>query len=328
MSEPVIVVHAGAGGARSDLLSQAPESRDALERALTAGAAELERGGAVEAACAAVMVMESFALFNAGYGSVLCSDGSVEMSASVMRGSDRAAGAVAMLRRTRHPVAAALSLLDAPPVLLAGSRADEHAAGQGLEQHDPSEFVTDRQRRRLERWLSQRENRALSAAPDGGAFGGWSAAPDGGASEGRSAAPDGGALDDRGTVGAVCLDSSGLLAAATSTGGRLGQRPGRVGDSPLIGAGTWADRSVAVSCTGAGEAFIRCGAARLLGALVAHGAGLDSAALTVLDGVAECDGVGGLIAVDADGRVAMPFSTEAMPRGVWRPGQSPVVEIL
>ena len=303
MNEPVIIVHAGAGGARSDLLSQAPGSRDALERALAAGAAELERGGAVEAVCAAVMVMEGFALFNAGYGSVLCSDGSVEMSASVMRGSDRAAGAVAMLRRTRHPVAAALSLLDAPPVLLAGRRADEHAAAQGLEQHDPSEFVTDRQRRRLERWLSQRENNAGSAAPDGGA------------------------LSDRGTVGAVCLDSSGLLAAATSTGGRLGQRPGRVGDSPLIGAGTWADRSVAVSCTGAGEAFIRCGASRLLGALVGHGAGLDSAALTVLEEVAACDGVGGLIAVDADGRVAMPFSTEAMPRGVWRPGQAPVVEI-
>jgi beta-aspartyl-peptidase (threonine type) len=292
MSEPVILVHAGAGGVSDDLREREAECRAALEQALEAGAAALETGGAVEAACAAVMVMEGFALFNAGYGSVLCSDGSVEMSASVMRGSDRAAGAVAMVRRTRHPIAAALSLLDAPPVLLAGKRADEHAAGHGLEQHDPSEFVTDRQRRRLERWLSTRE--------DG---------------------------SDRGTVGAVCLDGDGLLAAATSTGGRLGQRPGRVGDSPLIGAGTWADRSVAVSCTGAGEAFIRCGAARLLAALVAHGAEVESAARTVLDEVAECDGVGGLIAVDAEGRVAMPFSTEAMPRGVWRRGQAPVVHL-
>jgi beta-aspartyl-peptidase (threonine type) len=303
MSEPVILVHAGAGGVSDDLREREADCRRALEQALEAGAAALGTGGAVEAACAAVMVMEGFALFNAGYGSVLCSDGSVEMSASVMRGSDRAAGAVAMVRRTRHPIAAALSLLDAPPVLIAGKRADEHAVAQGLEQHDPSEFVTDRQRRRLERWLSARENEM-----------GGSAAPDGGAS-------------DRGTVGAVCLDGDGLLAAATSTGGRLGQRPGRVGDSPLIGAGTWADRSVAVSCTGAGEAFIRCGAARLLAALVAHGAAVESAARTVLDEVAECDGVGGLIAVDADGRVAMPFSTEAMPRGVWRRGQAPVVHL-
>lgn len=291
MSDPVILVHAGAGGVSDDLVSQEADCRSALERALLAGAGSLEAGNAVDAVCAAVMVMEGFALFNAGYGSVLCSDASVEMSAAVMRGSDRAAGAVAMLRRTRHPVAAARSLLDAPPVLLAGARADEHAAAVGLEQHDPSEFVTDRQRRRLERWLSSREDR------------------------------------ERGTVGAVCLDGSGMLAAATSTGGRLGQRPGRVGDSPLIGAGTWADRAVAVSCTGAGEAFIRCGAARLLGALVAQGASVELAARTALGEVAECDGVGGVIAVDADGNVALPFSTEAMPRGVWRPGQPPLVDV-
>ncbi len=291
MSAPVILVHAGAGGISDDLRQQQSECRAALQDALNAGAAALLEGSAVEAVCAAVVVMESFPLFNAGYGSVLCSDGSVEMSAAIMRGSDRAAGAMAMLHRTRHPIMAALSLLDAPPVLLAGERADAHAAGEGLEQHDPSEFVTDRQRRRLTRWLDSRD------------------------------------VSDRGTVGAVCLDASGLLAAATSTGGRLGQRPGRVGDSPLIGAGTWADRSAAVSCTGAGESFIRCGAARLLGALVASGAPIESAARTVLDEVAECDGVGGLVAVDAAGNVALPFSTEAMPRGVWRPGQGPVAEI-
>lgn len=295
MSEPVILVHAGAGGFGDELRERADECRGALERALAAGAAALaeDGGGAVQAVCEAVMVMEGYEMFNAGYGSVLCSDGSVEMSASVMRGSDRAAGAVAMMRSTRHPVAAALALLEEPPVLLAGERADAHAAGCGLEQHDPSEFVTDRQRRRLARWL---DGQARSSP-------------------------------DRGTVGAVCLDARGLLAAATSTGGRLGQRPGRVGDSPLIGAGTWADGSAAVSCTGAGESFIRCGAARLLGALVASGVAIDSAADTVLDEVAACDGVGGLIAVDAQGRVALPFSTEAMPRGMWRPGAGATVEL-
>ena len=297
MSDPVILVHAGAGGFGDDLRERADECRAALERALAAGAAALDGadggGGAVQAVCEAVKVMEGFELFNAGYGSVLCADGSVEMSASIMRGSDRAAGAMTMMRRTRHPVAAALSLLEEPPVLLAGERADAHAARCGLEQHDPSEFVTERQRRRLERWL------------DGLA----------------------GASSDRGTVGAVCLDADRLLAAATSTGGRLGQRPGRVGDSPLIGAGTWADTSVAVSCTGAGESFIRCGAARLLGALVSSGVAIESAAGTVIDEVAACDGVGGLIAVDSEGRVALPFSTEAMPRGVWRRERGSRIEL-
>ncbi|MBV8997942.1 MAG: isoaspartyl peptidase/L-asparaginase [Solirubrobacterales bacterium] len=292
MSTPVIVVHAGAGGLGEDLRDQEAECRAALERALKAGADALASGeGAVEAACASVMVMEGFSLFNAGYGSVLCSDGSVEMSAAVMRGSDRAAGAMAMMRRTRHPIAAARTLLDAPPVLLAGERADAHAADHGLEQHDPSEFVTQRQMQRLERWLSRRE------------------------------------ASDRGTVGAVCLDADGQLAAATSTGGRLGQRPGRVGDSPLIGAGTWADRQVAVSCTGAGEAFIRAGAGRLLGALVAQGVGLEAAAKSVMGEIADCEGVGGLIAVDAGGNVATPFSTEAMPRGLLRLGEAAIVHI-
>lgn len=290
MSPPVIVVHAGAGGWSDELRELQDECRAALERSLQAGAAALETGSAVDAVCAAVMIMEGFPLFNAGYGSVLCSDGSVEMSAAVMRGIDRAAGAVAMMRRTRHPIAAARSLLDAPPVLLAGERADAHAAAHGLEQHDPAEFVTDRQRRRLERWLSRRVEA------------------------------------DRGTVGAVCLDG-GLLAAATSTGGRLGQRPGRVGDSPLIGAGTWADHRIAVSCTGAGESFIRAGASRLLGALVAQGIGLEDAARAVMEEVAACDGVGGLIAVDGDGNVVAPFSTEAMPRGTLRLGEAPTVEI-
>jgi beta-aspartyl-peptidase (threonine type) len=292
MSPPIIVVHAGAGGLGDDLRQQEAECRAALEQALHAGGERLDVGGdAIEAVCAAVMVMEGFPLFNAGYGSVLCSDGSVEMSAAVMRGSDRAAGAMALLRRTRHPIAAARTLLEEPVVMLAGERADAHAAAQGLEQHDPSEFVTDRQRRRLERWLGRREE------------------------------------SDRGTVGAVCLDASGLLAAATSTGGRLGQRPGRVGDSPLIGAGTWADPRLAVSCTGAGESFIRAGAARLLGALVAHGVALEVAAGTVMGEIAQCDGVGGLIAVDAEGNVSTPFSTEAMPRGILRLGEPPAVEI-
>jgi beta-aspartyl-peptidase (threonine type) len=289
MTGPVIAVHGGAGGFGSELQERASEYREALRSALMAGAAAVRAPGgtAVDGVCTAVMVMEDFPLFNAGRGAALCDDGSVELSASAMRGSDRAAGAVAVVRRTRYPVAAAAAMLDEPEVLLAGERADAFAAARGLEQRDPAEFVTERQRRRL----------AARPAADGA------------------------------TVGAVCLDGDGLLAAATSTGGLHGQRPGRVGDSPVIGAGTWADRRVAVSCTGKGEAFVRAGAARLLGALVASGVRLEAAARAVLDEVAECDGDGGLIAVDARGEIVLLFSTEAMPRGVWRDGEDPVVEI-
>jgi L-asparaginase / beta-aspartyl-peptidase len=288
MTGPVLVVHGGAGSNGEELRARACEYREALAGALDAGGRALDDGGGAMAAVqAAVMAMEDFPLFNAGHGATLCDDGEVELSASAMRGSDRAAGAVAVVRRTRNPVAAAAAMLDEPGVLLAGDHADAFAAARGLEQRDPSEFVTERQRRRL----------AARQAGDGG------------------------------TVGAVCLDGNGLLAAATSTGGLQGQRRGRVGDSPVIGAGTWADRHVAVSCTGKGEAFVRAGAARLLGALVAHGMALQDAARMVLDEVAQCGGEGGLIVVDARGQVALPFSTEAMPRGVWRAGEEPVIDV-
>ncbi|MGO9495536.1 MAG: isoaspartyl peptidase/L-asparaginase family protein [Solirubrobacteraceae bacterium] len=310
MTPPVVVVHGGAGGHTAEIREREPEYHAALERALTAAAAVLRAGGdAVEAVRTAVIVMETFPLFNAGHGSALCSDGSVELSASVMRGSDRAAGAVALVRRTRHPVAAAVALLDQPEVLLVGDGADAHAAAIGLEQVELNAFVTERQRRRLA------ERLAGGAAPEthgaGGAepekFGAGGAEPE--------------------TVGAVCLDANGLLAAATSTGGLSGQRPGRVGDSPLIGAGTWADNRVAVSCTGQGEAFIRAGAARLVASLVEQGQALKDAAEAALTVVAQRGGDGGLIAVDAYGNVTTPRSTGAMPRGVWRGGKKPVTSV-
>jgi beta-aspartyl-peptidase (threonine type) len=217
---------------------------------------------------------------------VLCADGSVEMSAAAMRGSDRAAGAVAIVRRSRYPILAARAVMDASPhVLLVGDAGDRHAAHAGVEQRDPSYFVTDRQRDRLH--------------TIGSDFA-------------------------RGTVGAVCLDSDGGLAAGTSTGGRRGQLPGRVGDTPLIGAGTWADARVAVSCTGDGEAFIRAAAAHQLAARLEHGAALEDAATATLQDIERLDGRGGVIAVDADGAVAVPFTADAMNRGLWRAGAEPV----
>jgi beta-aspartyl-peptidase (threonine type) len=291
MGKPVVVVHGGAGSLNTDLREHGGACRDALREALQSAAAVLEEGqDSVVAVRSAVSVLESFPLFNAGQGSALCADGTVEMSAALMRGSDRAAGAVAMVKRTEHPIVAAHALLDAAQVLMVGAPADAYAATRGARQREPGYFVVDRQ-------LECLRERADDAEPG------------------------------HGTVGAVCLDSDGLLAAATSTGGLIGQPPGRVGDTPLIGAGTWADRHVAVSCTGDGEAFIRAGAARLLAVMVARGTTVDAAVQAALEDVARCGGGGGLIAVDSRGNVAISFSTEAMPRGVWRLGEEPTLEL-
>ncbi len=286
---PIVVIHAGAGDRSARPSGDDDARREALMAALEIARSCLARGGdAIEAAHDAVVSMEAFDLFNAGRGSVLCSDGTVEMSAAVMRGSDRAAGAVAGMRRTRHPISGARSLLAAQSVLLAGECADAYAEQMGVEQLANADFITERQRARL----AERDPSAEGA-----------------------------------TVGAVCVDRSGMLAAATSTGGVRGQPPGRIGDSPLIGAGTWADARVAVSCTGDGEAFIRSGAARHIAALIEHGVPLADAAQRCLDDVSALGGRGGLIAVDAQGSVAMPFSTELMPRGMWRSGQEPTAWI-
>jgi len=283
--KPVVAVHAGAGALGEDLVVHAERSRACLLEAITAARSSLEGGGdAMTAAQAAVEVLESFELFNAGHGSTLCSDGTVEMSAALMRGRDRAAGAVAGVRHTRHPIAAARLVLDDDQVLMIGAAADARAQDGGLEQCDNEHFITARQRARL---LARR------------------------------------VAVDRGTVGAVCADADGVLAAATSTGGVAGQPPGRVGDSPLIGAGTWADARVAVSCTGAGEAFIRGGTARSIAMLVECAHGLGDAADRALADVVGLGGHGGLIAVGAGGEVVMPFTTQAMPRAVWRDGAQP-----
>lgn len=193
---PVVAIHGGAG-AGGGLVDQEPGCHAALRRALGAARSALQDGGdAVQAVLGAVRVLEECELFNAGRGAALCSDGSAELSAAVMRGSDRGAGAVAASRRTMHPIEAARCVLDSDQVLLTGEHADAFAAAAGATQVPNSHFVTER---RL---------RALAVAR---------------------------AAERHGTVGAVCLDAAGELAAATSTGGISGQPPGRVGDSPLIG---------------------------------------------------------------------------------------------
>jgi beta-aspartyl-peptidase (threonine type) len=262
-------------------------ARDGLEAALAAGSEILEkRESALDAVEAAVRVLEEDPCFNAGRGSVLTASGCIELDAAIMHGTTRAAGAVSGLRTTRAPVSLARRLLDkGPHVFLSGHGADDFARDHGFEQVDNSWFEIPERRRQLEELLSA----------DG--------------------------FDDEvkyGTVGAVAVDVDGRVAVATSTGGLTAKRWGRVGDSPLIGAGTYADdRSAAVSATGSGEFFIRAVAAHQLAERVRLGGqSLQEALDAVLADVAALGGKGGLIAVAPNGDAAWGFTTPAMYRGM------------
>lgn len=300
---PAILIHGGAGRFGARLREDEADVTRVLEGVLAEARAALERGdGALSVAVRCVELLEDCELFNAGVGSALCADGSVEMSAAAMRGSDRAAGAVAGVRTIRNPIRAAELVLGGSQVIMIGPAADALASEHQLPVQANEAFVTRRERTAL----------TLGAGSPGGAHGTVGAG-----------SPDGA----HGTVGAVCLDAGGALAAATSTGGISGQPPGRVGDTPLIGAGTWADERVAVSCTGDGEAFIRAGACARIAGLVAAGRPLAEAAAAALAEVGRLGGRGGLIALGAGGDAALELSTEAMPRGRWQAGAEPVVAV-
>ena len=292
---PVLIVHGGAGRARphTDERADADLRRD-LTRAVEAGWRAVAAGA--EAACvAAVRALEDSPLFNAGTGSALAADGGVWCDASLMCGDGRA-GAVAALHGIRHPICAAQALArGGGATLLWSGRSAELAALHGVEQIDPAAMVTERQRRRLERHFERERERAAGGR---GATGG--------------------------TVGAVCLDAAGALAAATSTGGYAGKPPARIGDSAIVGAGTWADaRTCAVSATGDGEAFMRVLFAHEIHARMLHaGEGLATAAAAALAAVGATGGDGGAICVGADGAIAMPVSSEVMARA-WRRGDEP-----
>jgi beta-aspartyl-peptidase (threonine type) len=284
-----LVVHGGAGSMRPGRLDSEQEkcARAGLEAALGAGAAILERReAAIDAVEAAVRVLEEDPCFNAGRGSVLTASGCIELDAAIMDGSDRRAGAVAGLRTTRAPISLARQLLGGGPhVFLSGKGADEFAREAGLDQVANSWFEVPERRRQLDELLAAGE------------------------------------FDDEvkyGTVGAVAVDIDGHVAAATSTGGLTAKRWGRVGDSPLIGAGTYADdRSAAVSATGSGEYFIRAVAAHQLAERVRIGGEPIQQALdAVLADIAALGGKGGLIAVAPDGEAAWGFTTPAMYRGM------------
>ena len=284
-----LVVHGGAGSMRPGRLDPEQEkcARAGLEAALSAGAAFLDkREGALDAVEAAVRVLEEDECFNAGRGSVLTATGCIELDAAIMDGRTRAAGAVAGLRTTRAPISLARRLLDeGPHVFLSGKGGDDFARDAGVEQVDNKWFEVPERRRQLEELLGE------------------------------------GGFDDEikyGTVGAVAVDLDGHVAVATSTGGLTAKRWGRVGDSPLIGAGTYADdRSAAVSATGSGEYFIRAVAAHQLAERVRlAGESLQEALDAVLGDIATLGSKGGLIAVAPDGEAAWGFTTPAMYRGM------------
>ncbi len=283
-----LMIHGGAGRLTHEMLTPAQHegARAGLGRALDAGSAVLAAGGAaVDAVEAAVKVLEDDPHFNSGRGAVFTHDGTIELDAAIMDGATRRAGAVAQASATRNPVGLARAVMeDGRHVLLAGQGADIFSREQGVEQADIAWFATDERRRQFAE---------LQASGD--TFD----------------------VDMKyGTVGAVACDSGGHVAAATSTGGVTGKRWGRVGDSPVIGAGTWADEACAVSCTGSGEFFLRVGVGHAIAARVRLlGEDVATAAAAVMGEVTALGGTGGVIVAGADGAAAWHFSTPGMNRG-------------
>jgi beta-aspartyl-peptidase (threonine type) len=307
---PTLVIHGGAGTiTRASMTPEKEQAyRNGLETSLRAGQRILKHGGSsLDAVVAAVAALEDDPLFNAGRGSVFTSDGRNELDASVMDGRERAAGAVAGVSHIRNPVIAARAVMQkSEHVLLCGAGAEQFAREHGLEMVEPSYFFTEDRWKQLERIRARLPGEGVAK---------------------RTVEVD--AIDTSatklGTVGAVALDQQGNLAAATSTGGLANKRYGRIGDSPIIGAGTYADNATAaVSATGTGETFIRAVAAYEVSALMKYkGLPLAQAVTEVATTlVPSLGGRGGLIAVDGRGNVAMKFSTEGMYRGVVR-GEGP-----
>ncbi|MEN2787640.1 isoaspartyl peptidase/L-asparaginase family protein [Sphingomonas qilianensis] len=283
-----LMIHGGAGQMTRDTLSAGQEAgtRAGLNAALDAGAAVLAAGGAaLDAVAAAIRVLEDDPHFNSGRGAALTWDGMAELDAAIMDGRDRRAGAVAGVTTTRHPIDLARAVLDdGAHVLLAGAGANAFSVAHGLPQAEADWFV-----------LPERARQLAEMKAGGGTFD---------------------VEMKYGTVGAVACDAHGHVAAATSTGGVTGKRWGRIGDSPLIGAGTYADdRGCAVSATGAGEFFIRAGVGHEIAARVRlTGASLQQAADAVLAEVQALGGTGGVIVAGPGGDLAWGFTTAGMNR--------------
>jgi len=303
-----LVVHGGAG--TIDRSQMTPEKerdyRGGIERALSAGHKILKDGGSsLDAAEAAVRVLEDDPNFNAGKGSDFTSAGTNELDAAIMDGKTLAAGTVAVLKHIKNPISLARLVMEkSKHVMMDGEGAEAFAKANGVELVDQKYFFTQR------RWDALQKARATEKGGPAGSkkF-----------------------FDEElhGTVGAVALDRDGNLAAATSTGGKANKLPGRVGDTPIIGAGTYANNATcAISGTGDGEFFIMATVAHNVSALMEYrGMKLEAAAQAALDKVAKLGGSGGLIAIDKNGNVALPFNTSGMYRGYVDPDGKFVIEI-
>lgn len=318
-----LAIHGGVGTLSPDSMTEelGQAYRDVLAEALVAGREALSDGSAVDAVVAAVRVMEDSPLFNAGRGSNFDERGVVTMDASVMEGATLRAGAVAGVTDVRYPVDLARLVMErSPHVLLIGEGAEHFAREQGISVTDNSFFHTERRREALRKAKERRERR-----PDVVGDPPWAGAgivdDDPSAGEDTPAGEDttpGDPSTKAGTVGAVARDASGRLAAATSTGGMADKVWGRVGDSPIIGAGTYASELCAVSCTGWGEYFITHAAAHDVHARMAHaGATLAEAVRGVIFDTLQTrvPGSGGMVALDSEGNVELSFNTSGMYRG-------------
>ncbi len=295
----VLALHGGAGVIERGSMTPEREAayRAKLEEALRAGHTVLAAGGSsIDAITATLPILEDSPLFNAGRGAVFTSEGTVELDASIMDGATLEAGAVAGVKHVRNPILLARRVMeDSPHVMMVGDGAEAFAEQEGFEAVPNDYFYTDERREALDRVQEQERSTSgdLGRPPE--------------------------AWQMTGTVGAVALDQNGHLAAATSTGGMTNKRYGRVGDSPIIGAGTYADdRTCAVSATGHGEYFIRLAIAHDISARMMYlGASVtDAAAAVIHERLTDLGGTGGVIAMDGEGHVAMPFNTPGMFRGM------------
>lgn len=310
MGKAVIAIHGGAGAISRGKLSVEKEREyvTALSDIVESAQKMLESGAsALDAVTEAVRQLEECPLFNAGIGSVFTADETHELDACVMDGYSLQAGAVAGVKHLRNPVLAArLVLENSPHVMMIGDGAEAFAQAQGMALVDNTLFSTDA---RFQQLVAARSNGEFILDHDGSP------------------------LDERlkmGTVGAVARDLNGNLAAATSTGGMTNKLPGRVGDSPLVGAGCYANNaSVAVSCTGSGEVFIRTLAAYDIAALMEYGnlTLLEACERVVMEKLPALGGSGGLIAIDREGNVVLPFNSEGMYRAWAYAGDTPTIGI-
>ncbi|MCZ2389788.1 MAG: isoaspartyl peptidase/L-asparaginase [Acidobacteria bacterium] len=292
MSKPVLAIHGGAGTVDKNLMTPELEAeyRSGLDAALKAGWSVLEQDGrSIDAVQAAVVALENFPLFNAGRGSVFTHDGRQEMDASIMDGSDLRAGAVAAIKNIRNPITLARAVMERTAhILLVGEGAMQFAAEEGFPLEPDEYFFTEGRWRQLQDAIAAGRIQLDHASPK-----------------------------PLGTVGAVACDAQGRLAAATSTGGMTNKKFGRIGDTPLIGAGTYANERCAVSCTGHGEYFMLGATAYDVAARMAYkGLSLKDAAGESVAFLTKIGGEGGVIAADNLGNVATPFNSEGMYRGV------------